>query len=375
MKTVVVISFSNLESDPRVNRQIRWLKESYRVVTLGLAAPGVEGVDHLAGEMRSKNKLGKLGTLLKLVTRSYERHYWNRHHIQHALELLAPVQADVIIANDIDSLPLALKAAKGAKVFFDAHEYSPREFEEQWKWRLLYQGFYEYLCRTYLPKADSMVTVCQGIAEAYKSHFNVEPGVITNAPSHAPLEPRPVGSKIRMIHHGAALPNRKIENMVRMMDQLDDRFELDLMLTSPHGPSYLEYLKGMATNPRIRFLDPVPMPRIVETISAYDMGLYLLEPSSFNNAMALPNKLFEFIQARLAIAIGPSPEMARIVREHECGVVAPDFQASSLAASLNALTAADIERFKANTHRIAPLYSAEQNREQFIGGVESLLRS
>ena len=55
------------------------------------------------------------------------------------------------------------------------------------------------------------------------------------------------------------------------------------------------------------------MHEIVDTIAEYDIGLFILSPINFNYYHALPNKLFEFIQARLAIAVSPSPEMARIV--------------------------------------------------------------
>jgi hypothetical protein len=61
---------------------------------------------------------------------------------------------------------------------------------------------------------------------------------------------------------------------------------------------------------------------IVPLSNAYDIGLYLLPPSSFNNLHALPSKFFEFLQALLAIAIGPFQEMARIVREFRYKVVA-----------------------------------------------------
>ena len=54
----------------------------------------------------------------------------------------------------------------------------------------------------------------------------------------------------------------------------------------------------------------------------YDVGLYLLPPTNFNQRYALPNKFFEFIQGRLAIAIGPSPEMAKLVeRSNADGVI------------------------------------------------------
>ena len=37
---------------------------------------------------------------------------------------------------------------------------------------------------------------------------------------------------------------------------------------------------------------------IVRTINQFDLGVYLLPPVNFNSAHALPNKFFEFIQAR-----------------------------------------------------------------------------
>ena len=45
------------------------------------------------------------------------------------------------VANDVLTWPLAIRLAKpqAAQVVFDAHEYSPREFENLWRWRLLFQ--------------------------------------------------------------------------------------------------------------------------------------------------------------------------------------------------------------------------------------------
>jgi glycosyltransferase involved in cell wall biosynthesis len=90
--------------------------------------------------------------------------------------------------------------------------------------------------------------------------------------------------------------------------------------------------------------------------------------------MALPNKFFEYIQARLAIAIGPSPEMARIVQEFGCGVVAEDFSPASLAHALNQLSSADIDRMKAGSDRAARAYTAETNAEKLREIVASVLK-
>jgi hypothetical protein len=59
---------------------------------------------------------------------------------------------------------------------------------------------------------------------------------------------------------------------------------------------------------------------------------------TFNLKYILPNKFFEFIQARLAVAIGPSVEMKRLVKEWDCGIVAANFEAKSMAAEINRLT-------------------------------------
>jgi SpoVK/Ycf46/Vps4 family AAA+-type ATPase len=82
---------------------------------------------------------------------------------------------------------------------------------------------------------------------------------------------------------------------------------------------------------------------------------------NFNYENTLPNKLFDFIQARLGVAIGPTPEMAEIVKQYNIGVVADDFTAEGLAKRLNQLTKADIENFKRNASKAANDLNAEAN--------------
>jgi hypothetical protein len=114
---------------------------------------------------------------------------------------------------------------------------------------------------------------------------------------------------------------------------------------------------GCGSNVRLR--DPVPMPELTRLCNRYDMGLYLLPPTGFNTRHMLPNKFFEFIQARIGVAIGPSAEMAPIAGQHGLGVIAEDFTPRTLAEKLNALTAEDVMRFKRNADAAAKIYKAE----------------
>jgi hypothetical protein len=157
------------------------------------------------------------------------------------------------------------------------------------------------------------------------------------------------------------------------MAHVDERFELNLMLAGAHR-DYRARLEAMARGRRnIRFLPPVPMRTLPEFLNRFDLGVYILEPTNFNARLALPNKFFEFIQARLGVAIGPSPEMARLVQEAGCGVVAADFAPASLAACLNRLDADRINALKVASHAAAARLSAEANEPIFLGLIERLM--
>jgi glycosyltransferase involved in cell wall biosynthesis len=275
---------------------------------------------------------------------------------------------DLIIANDVETLPISFSLPGKHKVLFDAHEYAPRHFEDKLMWRIFFRSFNVWLCKKYLPLTSSMTTVGKGLAVEYKKHFNVDPIVIPNTNNYFDLKPSPVEeNKIRLVHVGIANPSRKLERMIEMMDLVDDRFSLDLYLLIPGFASgatkkYIDDLKDKIKDPsRVKIFPPIKSIEVVKTINAYDMGVFLLPPINFNYKNTLPNKLFDFIQARLGIAIGPTPEMVEIVNHYNIGVVSSDFTPGSLAHVLNSLTAKDVAAFKRNTENAAKKYNAENN--------------
>jgi hypothetical protein len=225
-----------------------------------------------------------------------------------------------------------------------------------------------------------MTTVGDGLASEYRKHFSVDPVIITNATWYKEIDPSPVdATRIRMIHHGGATVSRKLEIMIELMRHLEERFTLDLMLIIPEFASaktknYIHFLRTLADgDPRIRFLPPVKSNEIVSFINQYDLGVFLLPPINFNYANTLPNKLFDFIQARLGVAIGPTPEMAAIVNTYKNGVVAKDFSPEGLALELNKLTRPDIERFKNNSSAAARTLTADMNGVDLRSLVDQLL--
>jgi glycosyltransferase involved in cell wall biosynthesis len=382
VKTILIISFSDLKNDPRVNRQIQFLKDSYRVIAAGTEDPELPGVEFISCKLQFprknlRSRVAKAALIrLLLCLKQYDQFYWIPGDKTLILDKLSPLQPDLIIANDLKPLPIALRLAKfrNAKVLFDAHEYTPRQYENLLRWKIL-QPYYKYLCSKFIPQVHGMMTVNQTIADEYEKDTGVKPVIVTNAPVYHKIEPcfRSHDEQyIRLIHHGGASRSRKLQNMIKMMEYLDDRFLLDFLLVG--NPAYVQELQQQARgDSRIRFLSPVPMKELVTFSNQYDIGVFLVEPVNFNLRYTLPNKLFEFIQARLAIAIGPSPEMARIVRDYDCGVVSEDFSPRSLAKQLMKLNHSQINYYKQQSHKAAQILSAEQNRKILLDLVEDIL--
>lgn len=375
-KSILILCFSYLDRDPRVNRQIRLLAQQHRVTAAGFSDPAVEGVTFIRLPHARPGVLGKVRSVACLLAGLHAGYYWGLPRVRNALPLLEGRTFDLIIANDWDTWELALRIRGRAKVIMDAHEYSPREFDDLLWWRILYSRFRYALCSRVYTAADAQLTVCQGIAEEYARQFSVRPSVVMNVAGYQSLAPSPLdGDRVRMIHHGIASKSRQIENMILMMDHLPPRFTLDLMLV-PSSESYLLKLKTLASGRKsVRFIDPVPMRLIPETINKYDLGLYLLSGNCFNNLHSLPNKFFEFIQARLAIAIGPSPEMARIVKEHSLGIVADSFEPRALATAIGAINVEQLGRHKQNAHKAASLLCWEHESQSLLQICDGVLGS
>jgi len=375
---ILVISFSPLGRDPRVLRQLRSLvRAGYEVTAAGYTSPGIESVKWWKVEVVERTLLSKAIAVLKLKSHCYLSYYNSMAPVKSLKQQWRDAgspQFDLVLANDVESLPVALKIADSSPVFLDAHEYAPAEWGGFF-WRFFFSGFKEWLCRVYLSKAAVMSTVCQGIADEYQSHFGVQPMVMLNAPYIYDAQPHPLSnSRIRLVHHGIAARERALEEMVRAMDELDDRYELYLYLVSVREPDpYIEELKAMACD-RVHFMSPVATEEIVPMLNRYDIGLAVIPPNNLNYQMCLPNKFFEFVQARLAIVTGPSQEMARLVRQYDLGRVSDDFSAQSIAKTVQSMSCHDLWHCKQQSDAAAKELCFDAQEPQFLESVQQLVQ-
>ncbi|WP_307842385.1 hypothetical protein [Salinibacterium sp. NG253] len=353
-KQILCISFSPIERDARVLRQIHLLSELGEVTTVGFGETPVGATRHVQVPDGLTTLPQTLLGVAKLAVHAHKAAECSSPAAQWALAHAALLNApeggwDLVVANDARVLDLGFRLAGTAPVWADLHEWAPEERTHITSWRLLVAPFMVHLCQTYLHRATLVTTVSHGIVELYRERFGVDATLMTNAGPYMEL---PVQAsrddRIRCVHSGAAIGGRGLETMIRAFRKLPERFSLDLYLVSAaDGGAHLAELRAIAEGvDRIRFHDPVRPDELPATLSAYDLGIFWIPPTHTNARLTLPNKFFDYVQARIGMAIGPSEEMVRELENYGLGIVSKSFDMNDLVASMESLTVEQVNRYK-----------------------------
>lgn len=348
--TLLILSFSNISADARVLKQVRLFADDYDVVTCG-HGPAPDGVTR-HHEIPEDLAVWRYDRVL-VASRRYAKAYWSNPAIAFARSVLPVGAFDVVLANDVDAVGLALSLDAVSGVHADLHEYAPRQKEDVLRWRLFVAPFLHWMCRRFVRRANSVTTVGRGIADEYRRKFGIDAGVVTNAAPFADLAPTDASIPLRLVHSGACLRDRNIVAIVDAVEASTASVTLDLYLT-PNDPQFLAELKERArSSERVVVRDPVPYRALSSTLNTYDVGVHILPPVNFNNRWALPNKFFDYVQARLGVVIGPSPEMAGVLTAGGFGAVTDDFSVDALTRVLDGLDVATVNRWKQAAQKAA----------------------
>lgn len=369
---LLVISFSTIEADARVLKQLDRLSRDFEVHTVGYGATPTGAASHV--RVPDEYAIWKYDRM-KVVSRRFKSAYWSNRAITFAAQALQGTSWDVVLANDVDAVGLALAQDSAHGVHADLHEYAPRQKEDVVRWRVFVAPFVRWLCRRFVTRAASVTTVGEGIAAEYLREYGIRAEVVTNAAPFAALTSGPVGTPVKLVHSGAALRDRNILTILDAVQATTANVTLDLYLT-PNDLDFLAEVRARAAaTDSIVLHDPVPYAQLARVLNAYDVGIHVLPPVNFNNTWALPNKFFDYVQARLGVIIGPSPEMVRVLEEYGFGAVADGFTAADLRRVLDRLGEDDVAVWKRAAHGAAPQLSGEQQTEVWAQALRRLMES
>jgi hypothetical protein len=383
---VCIVSIAPLASDARVLRQVEYLSRDHDVTVCALPPMPPPSQRVTLVELPTRDNLALRVTALSMLLigrvapGAYDVWLRLRDNRRVAMQVLREGRFDAIVANEWPALFIALLAVgTRVPVVFDAHEYSPEEFDDL-KARMLFAPLAIRTIRRAAAARVPTITVTPAIAERYRREFGLEVTTVLNAPrlsaTTIAAPTAALGRRIRLVHHGAAIRARRLELMIDALALADARFDLTFMLVG--DARYIEELKARAearAPGRIHFASPVPPREIVTALASFDLGIFILETHLYNYAMSLPNKMFDFVAAGLGVVIGPSPAMAELGGRYGFTRVADDFTPAAMARALGALTGADIARMRSAALVARSELNADVEMPKFVGVVERAIAS
>ena len=121
-KRILVIVLSNLKHDARVRRQVLALKDEYETTVACFGGDAAEGYELIAIKPTTLTLIRKGVASILLLLKAFTLAHRVLHDYEFIVKQLKDRRFDVIIANDVETLPIAFNFPHNPKVVFDAHE-------------------------------------------------------------------------------------------------------------------------------------------------------------------------------------------------------------------------------------------------------------
>jgi glycosyltransferase involved in cell wall biosynthesis len=234
------------------------------------------------------------------------------------------IKADIFVSNDLDTLPAVFIASllKQKPVVYDSHEYFTElpELVDRPLVKKVWQGIEARI----LPRLKYSYTVSSSIALDYNRKYGLDMQVIRNLPVLKGAQPtvpslRKEKEKL-VIYQGVLNMGRGLELAIRAM-QYVDYATLIICGTGYFEKDLQELAISLKLNDKIRFLGRIHPDKLALYTSQADLGISLEENKGLNYYYALPNKLFDYIQAQIPVLVSNMPEMANIIHHYGVGEV------------------------------------------------------
>lgn len=293
--------------------------------------------------------IGRLLSESQPVERNYQTHrmklmfrkgaiFYFEYNLRLFFHLLKS-NMDVLVANDLDTLPANYLASKLKRkpLVYDSHEY----FTEvpELIGRPFVKSIWIWLEKRLVPKVDVAYTVCDSIAEVYHDLYGVDFKVVRNLPvcsqvEHVSTETSTITDSPKIIlYQGALNLGRGIESAIRAMQYIENA-ELWLIGDGDLTTQLKQMVAEQKLESKIKFLGRLPLSELSQVTRKASLGISLEEDLGLNYRFALPNKLFDYIQAGVPVLVSNLPEMRRIVEQYQIGAIAETHQRKELAETI-----------------------------------------
>ncbi|HOO83329.1 MAG TPA: glycosyltransferase [Prolixibacteraceae bacterium] len=252
---------------------------------------------------------------------------------------------DVVVANDLDSLPAAFLATKLTRkaLVYDSHEYFTEVPELVNRPKV--KRAWEMIEKAILPRLTKAYTVCQSIADVYFQKYGTRFEVLRNLPEttgfpeleNGFVPPFPTNLPV-IIYQGAVNLGRGVEEAILAMHQVSGA----RLVVVGYGDKFdacKALIESENLTDKVIMTGKIPFGELRKITRFATIGLSVEKNIGLNYYFALPNKLFDYIHSLVPVLVTRLPEMERIVATHEVGVIIEKTDQQLIANALNQMLA------------------------------------
>ena len=249
-------------------------------------------------------------------------------------------KSTLLWSNDLDTLPANYLASKlkGIKLVYDSHEYFTEvpELVNRPKIQKIWLSIEQWI----FPKLKNVVTVSPQIANEYKAKYGINITVIRNLPiklkEYYEVKIIKLERKKIIIYQGWVNINRGLEPLIEAMQDIENA-HLYIIGDGDIFDKIVQQILDLNLQDKITLLGKISFEFLPNYTHQADLGVSLEENVGLNYKYALPNKLFDYINAGVPVLTSNLPEMEAIVNKYKVGETISTITPSAIAEKINQL--------------------------------------
>ena len=306
---IIVSVFNNLYTDQRVEKVCKTLSQNgYKIELIGNNWRGLP-------PFTRNYPVTRLQLRSKILRFAYLEFQYELY--QHLLKT-----ADsncILLSNDLDTLlPNFLVSKKlGIPLVFDSHEIFTEMPSVAGRFS---QKIWRILEKKVLPNIQYMMTASENYADWFvKTYKILRPVVVQNFPLFRENSKNTgLNEQKILIYQGVINPSRGLDKLIPAMAEIPNA-KLWIAGDGPKKTEYEQLTKKLGLEKNIEFLGQIFPEKLREITQRADVGLSIEENNGLSYYFSLPNKISDYIQARVPVVVSEFPEMKKIVNEFQVG--------------------------------------------------------
>jgi glycosyltransferase involved in cell wall biosynthesis len=251
---------------------------------------------------------------------------------------------DLLVANDLDTLlpNFLVSKIKGLPLVYDSHEYFTGVPEIQkrpfvkWVWKSIEKNIFPWL--------KYVMTVSNSIADKYKLEYDMRPVVVRNCSKKSvhivPFSRRELEideDHLLLILQGTGINiDRGGEELIDAV-AITEKISLLIIGSGDLIGVLKRKVSDLGLGDRVKIIPAMPWESLLRYTRTADAGISLDKNTNLNYLYSLPNKLFDYISAGIAIIAGDLPEVSKIVTENRCGIIIDSISPATISEALSEL--------------------------------------